>query len=154
MTKKIESPSHEELRELYPENSARKIAKLYGVSSPTALRWLKDADIDTTRKVKGYSMENGYRKILVYPDWIFYDDMAHWSTQKNPQYSAYVLEHRKVMAEHLGRALTSKEQVHHKNGIRDDNRIENLQLRTSPHGTGVVLECRNCGSHDISHADL
>ena len=42
----------------------------------------------------------------------------------------FVLKHRLIMEREIGRLLRPDEVVHHKNGIRTDNRIENLQLMT------------------------
>ena len=73
---------------------------------------------------KGYINKYGYRAI--------YRDHPN----ANPR-TKIILEHIFVMSEFLKRPMRKGETVHHKNGIRSDNRLENLELWTSRHPAGV-----------------
>jgi hypothetical protein len=67
-----------------------------------------------------------------------------WPTARK---DGYILEHRYVVEVKLGRNLNKNEIVHHKNGIRDDNNEENLELLLiNKHFKGHLARiCPHCG---------
>lgn len=56
----------------------------------------------------------------------------------NARADGQILEHRLVMSDTIGRPLCADETVHHRNGVRDDNRAENLEIHVGPHAKGVL----------------
>ncbi len=73
------------------------------------------------RKKDGYVMVSAYGR-------------SGYDTKKE------IMEHRLVMEKYLCRELYPNENVHHKNGIRADNRIENLELWTRRQPTGQRID--------------
>lgn len=71
-----------------------------------------------------YTNKNGYKWVTLKPD----DPLMVMARKKG---SARIQEHRLVMARSLGRPLDKQEVVHHKNGIKNDNRLDNLELTTN-----------------------
>lgn len=92
-----------------------------------------------------FAVGGGYSATLLYPEHPLYE----MAVPRHKGDARLILEHRLVMAESLGRPLTSRETVHHLNGDRQDNRLENLELWTGRHGKGVRHEeaeahCSTC----------
>lgn len=100
---------------------------------------------------------NGMRPLA--SDFMDPEDPLTWNTSINKGYvyryarikgeSYFIAEHRAVMEKLIGRKLRDEETVHHKNGVRGDNRAENLELWSHSHPYGQRVEDKVLWAEEI-----
>jgi HNH endonuclease len=140
------SPEKElQICEMYQDGASARSIGLQLDFSPTHVRNILDRNNIPVRKQigpnhaswKGGRIVNpdGYVTVKVEPENHFYSMAGRRGGR-----SYYVLEHRLIMAQKLRRPLLRNEHVHHINGVRDDNRPDNLELwvTSQPKGQRVT----------------
>ena len=163
---KIERRKQGNKHKLFDEEFTKTVINLYnsGVSQEKIATQFHTSQTKISRLLQFNGINCGIKKGENHHSWKggkhIQNGYVFVSITKDSPYSfmaignGYILEHRLVMAQHLQRPLFKTETVHHINGNKEDNSIENLQLRQGKHGKNQVFICCECGSKNIKPCEL
>jgi hypothetical protein len=132
-------------RHSYCKECCNITAKKSRIIDPNAYQIQKDKNFISYRIAKGIPLD-APRKInkkkdgfITHSGYLAFGSKANIGHPCADKYGR-IFEHVLVMYNHLGRPLNKGENVHHKNGIRTDNRIENLELWSKKQPPGQRVE--------------
>lgn len=131
------------------------IARVCGVSQSVVSRICRKNGINPNKYEAPSGVDSpGWKggRTITDQGYVLVNPSGRFPTMQNRM--GYIPEHRFVMAQYMERPLYDWETVHHIDGNKQNNELENLQLRIGKHGKYEAYVCMDCGSSRVEPTKL